>query len=313
MKRFTLGQLLVCCGLSATVAAGLGGFISSMPWADAVPQVLKGEAPTLDWNAYLLKKNDFYNSLPAQDWQEKRLADQARLLGAFEKDPAAFVDKYKGEDRIFLFDAVIDAKNMIRVGRFSDGGKWISDPQSLGPRAVVYSFGVGNNISFDVEMAGLFGCEVHAFDPGPSVERSFAGCHPGQAVGTGRFWYHPVGLGPTSTDPEKAGDLVIEGRACPVKRLSELAAELGHTRVDILKIDIEGGEMPTLLEILSSGTLANLSVKQLLVECHFWGNEEWTSFVRIVGLLRQQGYLIFRKEINPLNSSCAEFAFLGTR
>jgi hypothetical protein len=81
-----------------------------------------------------------------------------------------------------------------------------------------------------------------------------------------------------------------------------------------VKIDIEGGEMAALTEILSAGTLARLSVKQLLVEFHLWDDEHFSSFVHIIGLLRQQGYLIFRKEFNPLDSSrCAEFSFLGTR
>ncbi|MHB8899658.1 MAG: FkbM family methyltransferase [Thermoguttaceae bacterium] len=88
------------------------------------------------------------------------------------------------------------------------------------------------------------------------------------------------------------------------------AADLGHTRVDILKIDIEGGEMAALKEMLSSRTLEKLSVEQLLVEFHFWDDEHWSAFVQILGLLRDQGYLLFRKEFNLSNSSCAEFAFL---
>lgn len=268
-------------------------------------------AAVVDLNTYLVGRNAFYQALPAQDVQNKRLEDQANLLEAYEKDPATFLKQFTRHERTFLFDAVIDAKKMVRVGTFADGGKWMSDPQSLEAGAVVYSFGAGTDISFDAEMAGLFGCEVHCFDPTPSVERAFANCHPGQPVGKGRFWYHPVGLGPVSLDPEKADDLVLEARECQVKHLGELAAELGHTRVDILKIDIEGGEMAALTEILSSGTLARLAVKQLFVEFHLWDDEHWSSFVHIISLLRQQGYLIFRKEFNPADMRCAEFSFLG--
>ncbi|MCY2995448.1 MAG: FkbM family methyltransferase [Planctomycetota bacterium] len=311
MKRFTLRELILYCGLSVAVTVLVG----AMKQPHAMNGVLVFfhiiAEPIIDQNAYLLEKDAYYRSLPTQDLQGRRLADQAKLLEAYEKDPVAFVNRYTGVRRTFLFDAVVDGKNMFRVGTFGDGGKWLSDPQSLRPGAVVYSFGISDDISFDVEMAGVFGCEVHAFDPGPSVERSFSKYHPGQAVGKGKFWYHPVGLGPTSTNPEKADDLVIEGRKCPVKRLSEFAAELGHPRVDILKIDIEGGEMPALMEILSSRTLAKLSVRQLLVECHLWNDEQWSSFVHILGLLREQGYLISRKEFNPYDGKCAEFNFLG--
>lgn len=346
MKRFTLRELILYCGFSVISTVGLVVLMRSIDLSRGMDSVLSqlgsylapyiypkaskasihvkrrdlqekiqddsaAPAPSNNLNAYLLEKSDYYRNLPAQNLQKKRLADQAKILEDYKKDSAAFVKKYQDPDRIFLFDAVIDGKNLLRVGRFGDGGKWLCDPQHLKPGAVVYSFGVGDDISFDVDMAGLFGCEVHAFDPAPSVKQSFPNYQPGQAVGKGKFWYHPVGLGPTSTKPGETDDLVIEGRKCPVKCLSEFAAELGHQHVDILKIDIEGGEMPALLEIIASGTLEKLSVKQLLVEFHLLDDEQWISFVRIIDLLREHGYLIFRKEFNPRNEKCAEFAFLG--
>ena len=71
--------------------------------------------------------------------------------------------------------------------------------------------------------------------------------------------------------------------------------------------------MAALTEILTSGTLKALSVKQLLVEFHFWDDKHFSSFVHIISLLRQQGYLLFRKELNPLDSfRCAEYCFLRT-
>jgi hypothetical protein len=276
------------------------------------PTPPKPVRPTVDENAYLIERDAFYQHLPAKYVQNRRLDDQAKLLKDYKKDPEGFLKEYEGLERMFLFDAVIDAKNMVRVGTFADGGKWVSDPQSLKTGTVVYSFGAGDDISFDAEMAGVYGCEVHCFDPTPSVVRDFALCRPGQPVGKGKFWFHPVGLGPISLDPDQADELVLEDEKCKVKRLSEIAAELGHKHVDILKVDIEGAEMAALTEILTSGTLARLSVKQLLVEFHLWDDEHWNSFVKIISLLGEQGYLIFRKEYNPLDSRrCAEFCFLG--
>jgi hypothetical protein len=319
-----------CCGLSVAFALALGQvlYFSGLPYLVAQPSTptrvvaihertkmpaqpvaTKGEA-TVDLNEYLVDRNAFYQSLPARYVENTRLENQANLLDAYEKDPAKFLKRYVMREWVFVFDAVVEAKNMVRVGAFGDGGKWVSDPRSLNAGAVVYSFGAGTEISFDTESAGLFGCEVHCFDPTPSVERCFANYRPGQPVGKGRFWYHPVGLGPVSLDPEKADDLVLEDRRCKVKRLSEIAAELGHAHVDILKIDIEGGEMAALTEILASGMLAKLAVKQLLVEFHLWDDEHWASFVNIINLLRKQGYLIFRKEFNPADGRCSEFSFL---
>jgi hypothetical protein len=272
------------------------------------------DATPVNQNAYLIDRDALYKGLPAQYAQNKRLEDQAKLLEAYRKDPEAFLKGYRVADRTFLFDSVIDPKNLVRVGTFGDGGKWVSDPQSLGAGAVVYSFGAGTEISFDTEMAGLYGCEVHCFDPTPSVSRDFAGCRPKQPVGKGTFSFHAVGLGPVSLDGDKPDELVLEDQKCEVKRLSEISTELGHSHVDILKIDIEGGEMAALPEIITSGTLERLAVKQLLVEFHLWGDEHWSAFVKIISLLRDRGYLLFRKEFNPaIAEKCAEFCFLRTQ
>ena len=50
------------------------------------------------------------------------------------------------------------------------------------------------------------------------------------------------------------------------------------------------------------------------MEFHFWDDKHFRSFVHIISLLRQQGYLLFRKELNPVDSfRCAEYCFLCTR
>jgi FkbM family methyltransferase len=319
--------IFFCCGLCAASTVGIGLWLYFIGWRHPVisateptrvPRIHlpsrsagKQDHETVDLNTYLVDRNAFYQSLPAQYVKNNRLEEQVNLLEAYKKGPAMFLYRYTGAARLFLFDAVIDPTNMVRVGTFADGGKWMCDPQSFKAGAVVYSFGAGTEISFDTESAGLFGWEVHCFDPTPSVELAFANYRAGQRVGKGRFWYHPVGLAPVSLDPEKADDLVLEDRKCKVKHLNELAAELGHTHVDILKIDIEGGEMAALTEILSSGMLKKLAVKQLLVEFHLWDDKQWSSFVHIISSLRQQGYLIFRKEFNPEDGRCAEFSFLA--
>jgi hypothetical protein len=316
-----------CCGLCGVCISLAGQWLYDMERLRAALRTLspviversntpppKQEPPIFDLNSYLVDRDVFFQRLPAGYVQNRRIEDQAKLLETYKKDPDGFLKGYESPERTFLFDAVIDAKNMVRVGAFADGGKWVSDPQSLTTGTVVYSFGAGTEISFDVEMAGLYGCEVHCFDPTPSVQRSFAHCRPRQPVGKGTFSFHAVGLGPVSLDPEKADELVLEDQKCKVKRLSEIAAELGHRHVEILKIDIEGGEMAALPEIITSGTLKSLSVKQLLVEFHLLDDEHWGAFVKIINLLRERGYLLFRKEFNAVDPGhFAEFSFLGTQ
>lgn len=248
--------------------------------------------------------------LTGTEVQEKRRALQASLLDEFAKDPDGFVRSVPRKDRHFLFDAVVGGRTEMRVGRAADGGKWVCDPQALPDQAVVYSFGVGDDISFDTDMAGLFGCQVHLFDPTPKVAARFLPEGPGYPCGQGHLFYHPIGLGPVSTKKGREWDLVIKGRRCETRSLLAIARSLQHSRVDILKIDSEGGEIASLQEVLSSGALAALDVKMLLVEFHFWSAGLFAAFVGLVAALAQDDYWLYRKEFNPRNIACAEYAFV---
>ncbi len=200
----------------------------------------------------------------------------------------------------------MDCATTARVGRQEDGGKWVCDPQQLPPGAVVYSFGVGDDASFDVDMAGLFGGQVYMFDPAPSVAVHFGQAGWDGAFGTGRVYYQAMGVGETSSDT----GLVLEKKTCPVRTVADLARSLQHSHVPIIKVDIEGGEYAVLKQVLAANTLEELGVQQLLVEFHLWTDDAFVAFVGLIDALSQRGYLIFRKEFNPWNARCAEYAFV---
>lgn len=274
--------------------------------------------PAVNFSAVVRAEQARYGERPplrqAAEVRAWRLADQESLLAEFKTDPGAFVKHYQGCSRTYLFDAVVNGGDVMRVGCRGDGGKWVSDPQALPPGAVLYSFGVCDDISFDAEMAGRFGCEVHMFDPAPGVNSNFVGFTQGSGCGSGRLFYHDLGIGPTSDDPKTGGDLTLDGKKCEVKDLATIARTLGHGRVDILKLDIEGGEFVALTPALAQGVFESLGIRQLLVEVHLWDDDQFQRFVRFVGDMKQHGYEIFRKEFNPYSGQrCAEFAFLKTR
>ncbi len=260
------------------------------------------------------KQQEFLNKPIANDREgiyQIRSQFQDQLLEEFNQCPGCFAKKYTGAQRTYLFDAVTDCPTTLRVGTRFDGGKWICDPQSLSGSSIVYSFGVGDNITFDTDMAGMFGCDVYMFDPSPSVVANFSSFKSGQSCGKGHISYQPLGLGPVSSAEGRQWDLVIEGKRCDVQSLANIAGSLHHTHVDVLKIDIEGGEFAAVQQMLTSQTLLTLQVKQLLVEFHLWDDPSFMDFVRIVGALKMQGFLLFRKEFNPYAADkCAEFSFL---
>ncbi len=244
------------------------------------------------------------------DFDRERSEVQDIILRAFQNDPPWFIKKITGVNRPYLFHAITDCERTMRVGDYDDGGKWVCDPHSLPEKTIVYSFGVGENISFDTDMASLFGAEVHMFDPAPSVAKNFRNFQSGQRCGPGRIYYQPLGLGPITSET----DLVLEGKKCPQKTLTDIARSLGHDHLDILKIDIEGGEYGALKQMLSSGTLDSLRVKQLLIEFHFWDDALFKEFMETIGMLKKQGYILFHKEFNPQAADvCAEYAFVKIR
>lgn len=199
----------------------------------------------------------------------------------------------------------------VTVPTFAAGarsGIWVVDPRRLGPQAVVYSVGVGDNIAWDLAMIERFGCTVHGFDPTPR-----AAAFVDRQRLPPQFVFHRLGLAAHDGSqafaaPRKAGDVnyrpgVGELRA-PVRRLATLARDLGHRRVDVLKLDIEGGEYEVLPDVLASG----LCVQQLLIEFHHGQHGiAFAATARALAQLRDAGFSIFH-----LSRRGLEFSLLHT-
>ncbi len=160
---------------------------------------------------------------------------------------------------------------MIRLG--SDYGGWAVSPAMLTPESVVYSFGIGEDISFDLALIERLGCTVHAFDPTPKSIRwvrsqklppTFILHEYGLAAHDGTVTFY------APRNPDHVSHTVVKGAqgdeaiTVPVKRLSTIMRELGHDHVDLLKMDIEGAEYDVVEDILSCGA----NIRQLLVEYH---------------------------------------------
>lgn len=140
----------------------------------------------------------------------------------------------------------------------------------LNAGSIVYSFGIGDNITWDLALIERFGCTVHGFDPTPtSVEWVSKQQLPPQ------FIFHPEGISSydgmqrffNAFKPGKMDMSVVRPNTrgsfeLPVKRLQTFMRELGHDHIDVLKIDIEGLEYDVL------GTILDVPVRQLMVEFH---------------------------------------------
>lgn len=190
------------------------------------------------------------------------------------------------------------------------GGYWL-DASLIRPGAVVYSLGIGEDISFDLSLIKRWGVEVEAFDPTPKVKKWLAAQFlPRQ------FHFHETGI--AAHDGEESFFLppredwvshsIIQARQygkesvrLPVMRLSTAMKLRAHTRIDILKIDIEGAEYAVIEDIVRE----KISVAQLLVEFHHRLSSVGTNRTKkALALLEGYGmrisYVCPRKEVFTL-------------
>lgn len=179
-------------------------------------------------------------------------------------------------------------------------GGWPVVRNAVDDRSVVYSFGIGEDVSFDLALMQEWGCEVWGFDPTPK-SRSWV---EGQNLPS-KFHFLPVGVGaedgemtfypPANEDhvsfsatPGK--DQTRTPITAPVQRIETIAASLGHARIDVLKMDIEGFEYAVLDDLLAGPFRPTL----LLVEFHHGmygiGNSKTNHAVES---LRAAGYRLF--------------------
>lgn len=160
---------------------------------------------------------------------------------------------------------------MVRIG--SHYGGW-AIPDDLVERSwICYSGGSGNDISFDLGFIGRYGCVIHAFDPTPSSIEHVKHA----ASDEDRFRFFPWGLWsedetirfyePDYSDSNFSAvnlhntDGYFEA-SC--RSLQSIMRELGHDRIDLLKLDIEGAEYKVLQPIIAG----ELEPTVLCVEFH---------------------------------------------
>jgi FkbM family methyltransferase len=182
----------------------------------------------------------------------------------------------------------------------STANGWVICPDLMGENMAVYSLGIGQDISFDLSLIQKYGANVYAFDPTPSslawlktqnVPKKFHYYEFGVADYEGRAVFYPPRTARHASRSMIArpteGGRTIE---VPVRRLSDIVAALGHSHIDLLKMDIEGAEYGVIDNMLLSG----IRPKQLLVEFHHkFPSLGVRSTKKTVGALMREGYRIF--------------------
>jgi FkbM family methyltransferase len=160
----------------------------------------------------------------------------------------------------------------------SSYGGWLMPEDVIESSWVCYCVGTGGDITFDLELIRRYGAEVRAFDAVADYVRHAADT----AAGEPRFSVRQAAIA-TSDGPlrmqvthddnsrsvsaaalyESAEYVELPGRTVP-----SLMTELGDERIDLLKLDIEGGEY----DVVPSLDLRALGVKVFATQLHHNGS-----------------------------------------
>jgi FkbM family methyltransferase len=212
-----------------------------------------------------------------------------------------------GRDALYCYDAK-PAKKFLGSGY----GGWMVARDPLSSDSVALSFGVGNDISFDLELIRRYGLTVHGFDPSPGVENWIA-----KQILPPEYIFHAYGLGMSDgsvrffVPDENQGMYSLSGShkhvgnreiELPVRTLKTIAGSLGLNRIDVLKIDVEGAEYDLIPGIVD----LQVPIDQLLIEFHHRaGVAPLAATVDSVKQLKAAGFLLFH-----VSETSSEFSFI---
>jgi hypothetical protein len=200
--------------------------------------------------------------------------------------------------------------SVLRMGKVTDGGwEQCDDPRFVPDRSncLVYSYGINFDFSYDDDMA-RYGCEVHAFDPSMRTQSHLRGT---------KVHFHNTGVAGSDKVLTNAGSNRNEN--WNLYTIGTQRKLLNHSplqrRVDIVKMDVEGYELESLMAALDDGSLDD--VQQLNFETHVsWSNadpsrDEYLKFLALLRKVYDKGFRMYLTHRNYVWSRFMSHLFHG--
>lgn len=195
----------------------------------------------------------------------------------------------------------------------NDYGGFYVNPLLLNESSIVYSFGIGQDISFDLAIINNHNCKVFGFDP---TSKSIAWVKSQNFPPN--FHFEGIGIGKSTSkaifnlpknESYVSGSLyqhsfVDTHNAVEVQLSSfqDIINRYKHHRIDVLKMDIEGAEYDVIDNILH----APVHISQILLEIHERFFDDGKSKTEmLLQKLRKNGYKLF-----AISDSYQEISFI---
>ena len=192
-------------------------------------------------------------------------------------------------------------------------GGWTICPSDISHDSIVYSFGIGEDVSFDNSLINKYRLNIFAFDPTPKsfkwvesqkLPREF------RCFGYGIADYDGIAKFYPPENPEHISHTLLNNDVTSsqaikveVRKLKTIMDMLGHQKIDILKMDVEGAEYSVIRNIIDS----NIEISQILVEFHHrFLNNGLSETNSIIQLLNKHNYKIF-----AISDSLEEYSFIN--
>lgn len=187
---------------------------------------------------------------------------------------------------------IVERAGLIDIG--TRYGGWMIPQELIEASWTCYCAGLGGDPSFDLELIKRYGANVRAFDP----VLEFVELANQKAANEPRFTAYQAAIcnvdgpvrmqvthDPKSKSVSSAGLYESEEYVeLPGRTLTSFMRELGDTSIDLLKLDIEGGEY----EIVPNLDLRSMGVQVFAVQLHHIGGVRAAR--RLIAALREQGY-----------------------
>ncbi len=191
---------------------------------------------------------------------------------------------------------------------------YIDNRVPINNSSIIYSLGILDDVSFDLELNEKFGCDVYMYDPTPSTEEFMK-----QYDSFSPFKYKPYGVWIKNEtlkfySPKFGGssslmknivnsDDYFEAKCFTMRSIME---ENNHKNISLFKADIEGAALPIIIQM----TKDKIFPDQIIVEFERPKKDDakvkefFTSLTKLRSDLKTEGYeefLLPRKEAKYLS------------